>query len=324
MNDARQTLALLSTLFAAVVTSNPLAAQDVLPRTFTPSVSASILDQPRDGLGDSFDPTFPGLLREQSTRENRAIQEFDLNGLTSADVFQATLSTEVSVNNAANNGLRTFDFLLYPGNGVADLSDFEIAGTVVGTGSYSPPVESSFTVSFDVTTTLRAILDTGTDQIGLRVDPTSNPNFPNVLGSATTLTVDVGLSEFGTSTSWTSGTPRARFAALPSPTLPIPLELSGNPANGTVFWLLGFSALPSPIDLSPIGLQPGAVLLIDPLTSGTVVADASGNATPIVVTLPNRPAIVGASLLAQSLTLDPLLPFPIPLATSRAVEAVIR
>lgn len=159
-------------------------------RAFSPVVSGSIHDEPRDGFGDTFN-SFTGLLREQATREDRAIQEFDLTGVLPTDVLRATLRATVSVNNAFNNGTRSFDFLLYPGNGALDLTDFEIPGVIVGSGSYAPPTDSSFSVAIDVTSNLQSLLASGSNLVGLRVDPTSSPNFPNLLDAGTTLEIEL-------------------------------------------------------------------------------------------------------------------------------------
>jgi hypothetical protein len=152
----------------------------------TPTIKASIHDEPLDGIGDSFNAApFEGLLRHQSTREDRAIQEFDASMFAGAVLQSATLSGTVTVNNAFDNGVRTFDFLLYSGNGVADLSDFQIPATVIGSGSYHPPITTMFTYSFDVTAAAQTLLNGGATWIGLKCVCTSDPNFPNLLDDAT-------------------------------------------------------------------------------------------------------------------------------------------
>ncbi|MEZ6234982.1 MAG: GC-type dockerin domain-anchored protein [Phycisphaerales bacterium] len=164
---------------------------------FTWQIKASIHDAPRDGIGDSFNASpFEGLLRQTSTQEDRAVLEYDVSVIpTGATITSATLAGQVFVNNGFDNGLRTFDFLLYQGDGVADVSDFEIAGVVVGSGSYAPPAQSNFTFSFDVTAQVQSLVSGGAAWIGVKCDPTSEPNFPNILGDdETTLTIE-----------WTSG-----------------------------------------------------------------------------------------------------------------------
>lgn len=161
---------------------------------FSPVVVASIHDEPPDGMGDLFNaPPFEGLLRKQTTREDRAIQEFDVSSLAGQNISSATLTGRVSVNNAFDNGLRTFDFLIYDGNGTAELSDYQIPATLVGSDSYAPPTDTSFDYSFDVTAAVGTLIANGSTFIGLRVDPTSNPNFPNILDDTlSVLSITIG------------------------------------------------------------------------------------------------------------------------------------
>jgi hypothetical protein len=172
-------LVLGTTALAALSSAAP--AQQV----FAPTVVASIHDEPPDGLGDTFNATpFEGLIRVQTTREDRAIQEYDVATLAGQSLASATLSGRVAVNNAFDNGVRTFDFLLYGANGSADLSDFQIAATLVGSGQYHPPLDTDFTFQFDVTAQVQALLSGGATFVGLRVQGTSTPNFPNILVTA--------------------------------------------------------------------------------------------------------------------------------------------
>lgn len=176
-------------------------------QTFAPVVRASIKDSPRDGVGDAFNANpFEGLLRQTSSTEDRAIQEFDLSALSGAAIQSATLSGQVAVNNAFDNGLRTFEFSLYAGNGVADLSDFQISSTVVGAGQYAPPAQSSFSYSIDVTGALSALLAGGATFVGLKVDCTSEPNFPNILDGTNSQLVVVAAACGNVATFCTPGT----------------------------------------------------------------------------------------------------------------------
>ena len=153
-----------------------------LPQVFTPAVVASVHDEPVDGLGDSFNASpFEGLIRTQSTRADRAIQEYDVTAVAGQSILSATIHGRVAVNNATDNGVRTFAFRLYHGNGSADLSDYQVAATLAGTGQYHPPTDTSFTFQFDVTAQVQALLNGGATFIGLRAEGTSNPNFPNIL-----------------------------------------------------------------------------------------------------------------------------------------------
>ncbi len=158
------------------------AATDVAP-----TVRVSIHDAPIDGTGDSFNASpFEGLIRKVApTQEDRAIQEFDVAPFTTQPLVSATLSGTVFVNNAFDNGVRTFAFRLYAGDGLGTLGDYQVPATQVGTGSYHPPAQSSFTYSFDVTSAVQSLISGGATWIGLRVEATSSPNFPNVLDGAT-------------------------------------------------------------------------------------------------------------------------------------------
>lgn len=178
---------------SALVALSSLAFAGV-PTVIAPSVVASIHDEPVDGLGDSFNASpFEGLIRTQSSRADRAIQEYDVSAFTGQSIGAATLSGRVAVNNAFDNGVRTFDFLLYTGNGAADLGDYQVAANVVGTGQYHPPNDSSFTFQFDVTAEVQALLTGGATFVGLRVEGTSNPSFPNILVAADChLDIDAG------------------------------------------------------------------------------------------------------------------------------------
>lgn len=177
---------------AALCAALPTTA---LAQTFAPAVRASIKDSPRDGQGDAFNAApFEGLLRQTASTEDRAIQEFNLSSLAGATIQSATLSGQVAVNNAFDNGQRTFAFSLYAGNGVAELSDFQISAVAVGTGQYAPPSQSSFNYSFDVTSALSTLLSSGANFVGLKVDCTSEPNFPNILDAGNSRLIVVASS----------------------------------------------------------------------------------------------------------------------------------
>lgn len=200
-------------------TSGLLLCAAASAQTFTPIVRASIKDSPRDGLGDAFTAApFEGLLRQTSSAEERAIQEFDLSALAGAAIQSATLSGQVAVNNSFDNGLRTFEFSLYAGNGVAELSDFQISAVAVGTGQYAPPLQSSFSYSLDVTGALATLLAGGANFIGLKVDCTSEPSFPNILDDVNSQLVVVASSCGNVVSYCTPGTTAIGCLALMSAT----------------------------------------------------------------------------------------------------------
>ncbi len=173
---------LASSLIASLALS-ALAQADAL-QTFSPVVAASVHDEPVDGIGDSFNTGIPGLIRTQSTRADRAIHEYDATGLAGQTISAGFFTGRIDANNSFDNGVRTFDFLVYDANGVADLSDYQVSATVVGSGSYHPPMDASFDYFVDATAAIQALLDGGATHIGLRVEGSSSPNFPNVLDVA--------------------------------------------------------------------------------------------------------------------------------------------
>lgn len=74
-----------------LLTAVPACGQTVLG----PVVSFSAQDEPVDGLGDSL-RAFTGLIRTQSTRADRACQDFDVSALTDshlAHLFSALRET---------------------------------------------------------------------------------------------------------------------------------------------------------------------------------------------------------------------------------------
>ncbi len=182
-----------------------LAAPHALATDVVPTVLASTHDAPVDGTADNFNGSpFEGLIRLVASQEDRAIHEYSVAAFTGQTLLNATLTGRVAVNNAFDNGVRTFEFRLYAGNGAADLSDHSIAAVLVGTGSYHPPMQSSFAYSFDVTSQVAALLGGGATWIGLRVQATSTPNFPNILDVdlTTKLAIDVSST---TGASYCSG-----------------------------------------------------------------------------------------------------------------------
>jgi hypothetical protein len=152
-----------------------------------PTVFASIQDSPVDGMGDTFNAApFHGVISISTPQlESRAIQEFNVSAFTGTSIQSAILAGKVSVNNSFDVGVRTFDFLLYTANGVAELSDFQIPALFVGAGQYYPPAPPNFTYSFDVTSVLQTMLDGGATWVGLKVVCTSDPNYPNILDDTT-------------------------------------------------------------------------------------------------------------------------------------------
>jgi len=186
----------------AILVASSLLSTLAVAQNFTPVVAGSVEDSQPDGTGDSLNlAPFDGLIRSIATVEDRALQEFDVSSLAGMTITGATLSGSVFVNNAFDNGVRTFDFLFYNGNGAIDLSDFQIPAMVIGSDSYHPPMTTSFTYNFDVTAVLQTLVSSGSDFVGLRVEATSNPNFPNILDDQISLLAVTAIPA-GTGTSF--------------------------------------------------------------------------------------------------------------------------
>jgi hypothetical protein len=183
-----------SRFVACALVSGLAAPAFAAPTDVTPAVRASIHDQPQDGTGDTFNAApFEGLLRRiDPTQEDRAIEEYDVAAFAGQTIGSAVIAGRVAVNNAFDVGPRSFEFRLYAGNGAADLLDFATTSVVVGTGAYHPPGQTSFTYAIDVTSEVAALMSGGATWIGVRVQCTSTPNFPNVLDATQSrLSIDV-------------------------------------------------------------------------------------------------------------------------------------
>jgi len=278
----------------ALALADTTLAQQIL----TPAISFSVHDEPIDGLGDTFNATpFEGLIRTQSTRADRALQEFDVSSLAGQLVVSATLAGEVNVNNSFNNGVRTFDFGLYAGNGVADLGDYQAPTLLVGSGQYAPPITSSFTYNFDVTNAVRSLLAGGASHVGLRVEGTSNPNFPNILSDTqsrlvVTLGAGIGAPYCGPAVPNTSGASAILRAtgSLSVAANDVTLQASGMPANVFGFFLnspnQGFVQNP--------GGSPGNLCLANPIgryvAPGQIKNSGANGAFGLVLDLDQTPS----------------------------------
>jgi hypothetical protein len=185
----------LTTCLCVLASSGVVSAQpvDLTP----PNVAASIRDTNKNGVGDiiAISPaSFSGLIRQRVQDEDRAIQEFDISQFAGQTVLSATIRGRVSVNNAFDVGVRAFEFGIYAGDGQATLDDFDPGATIVGTGQYQPPIDTFFEFEFVVTSQIQDILDDGGSWAGLWVNPTTEPNFPNILSEAANtavLTIEV-------------------------------------------------------------------------------------------------------------------------------------
>jgi hypothetical protein len=150
--------------------------------TFSPIVTASIHDEPRDGLGNSFNTVFDSTVRQTPSAEDRAIAEFDVSRVAAAPVNLAVLDFTLGVN-GQGTPLRTYDVYAYAGNGQGDLADFSTPGTKVGTVTLTGS-QMGHDYRLDVTSAVQALLGGGNQVIGVRVDPV-NDSTPTLFLDAT-------------------------------------------------------------------------------------------------------------------------------------------
>jgi len=273
-------------------------------QTLTPSVAFSTHDEPVDGIGDSLNASFPWLIRTQSTRTDRAMHEFPLAAIQGRTIVSATVSGTVAVNNAFDNGVRTFEFSIYAGNGVADVADHQIPGFFAGVGSYHPPIDTSFTYSFDVTNALQTIANSGASHAGLQVVGTSNPNFPNVLDLATSkivVTTSGGgpiWTDLGLGLSGSHGVPQLGGVGIATSFSPVALEMTNARPSATCFLITGPSAANVPLF--------GGTLVPFPQFAIATIVPQTG-ALSLVLTTPGA-VPPGVPLHAQYWVQDPAAP----------------
>ena len=165
------------------------AARPAIADLLVPVFQASIHDEPIDGTGDSFNASpLEGLLRRQDSegllREDRAVAEFDLVDYQASVPFSAVIDFSLVVNNFDGLQTRSFDVFLYGGNGMADLSDYSLAGTNIGQVTFSVGDFLS-AYQFDVLPEVLTLLAGGSRYVGLRLNPLGNENYPTILAIAT-------------------------------------------------------------------------------------------------------------------------------------------
>ncbi|HYE63242.1 MAG TPA: hypothetical protein VD997_14700 [Phycisphaerales bacterium] len=156
----------------------PALAQDLSPVSI-----GSGRDSPLGGSPELLTTTggFNTLIRRTGSAEDRAMLEFDTTALAGQTLASANILFRIVVNNAQDNGPRNFNVEVYGADGTVTLSDFNIPATVVGTATYHPPTQTFVDVNIDATPAVQALISGGATHVGVRVVPTSNPNFPNVI-----------------------------------------------------------------------------------------------------------------------------------------------
>ncbi|GAG37880.1 unnamed protein product, partial [marine sediment metagenome] len=150
--------------------------------SLTPDVVASIHDEPKDGIGDSFNST-DGLLRQidpghdSTPKEDRAIVEIDASSLAGASLSEATVAFTLWINNHGG-GERRFHVWAYEGNGSAELEDFSRPGVLVGDVLLTA---TGTTFTLEAGSAIQSLLDDGANYVGLRFDPIGGYVFPVIV-----------------------------------------------------------------------------------------------------------------------------------------------
>jgi hypothetical protein len=142
-----------------------LERRELLALFLDPVVSGSVLDQPRDGIGDVVQSA--PLVRQIGDEESRAIVEFDLSGIT-LPVDLAVIDFSL-YDRIQGTPVRTFDLIGYAGNGHADLSDFSAPGTLLHTVAFWGE-QAGAAYQLDVTAEVNVLLAAGATHFGLRAD----------------------------------------------------------------------------------------------------------------------------------------------------------
>jgi hypothetical protein len=142
--------------------------------TLTPTASGSV-----DQVSNTVDSR--PLISNNDNNRYSAILEYDLSSFTASSVTSATIAGTVFVNNALDQGNRTIAIEIFAGHSGVSLGDATVQATTVGTVTYHPPVNDHVDFSFDITTVLRNLLNSGATYIGIRFRGVNNPQAPSML-----------------------------------------------------------------------------------------------------------------------------------------------
>jgi hypothetical protein len=147
-----------------------LESRSLLAVTLSPIVEASFRDTSGDGAADSINSSFPGLVRQIPSAEDRAIVEFPLAGIPQS-VDLAVLDFQI-FGNIFGDPVRSFDIVAYPGDGVANLADYAASGNLLRNVSYWA-AQAGGSFRLDVTSEVRGALTAGMTHLGILVDATA-------------------------------------------------------------------------------------------------------------------------------------------------------
>ncbi|MBK8979315.1 MAG: lamin tail domain-containing protein [Planctomycetes bacterium] len=127
------------------------------------------------------------------------------------------------------------------------------------------------------------------------------------------------ITEFGSSTPWSAGTPRLSIDEVPAVgNRWFAIDVAGLDPAGFALGMLGVSRRGRPIPLAPLA-PPGTELLVDPVDLRALATSPAGDAS-ILLSIPTDYALVGAVFAAQAFAADPTLPYVLPWAQTQGLE----
>src|SRR5262249_13552272 len=97
----------------------------------------------------------------------------------------------IFANNFLDNGPRTIAIELFAGHSGVSLGDATVLATTVGTVTYHPPVDAHVDFSFDITSVVQSLLNSGATFIGVRFRGVNARQAPSVLDSSNLPTLTV-------------------------------------------------------------------------------------------------------------------------------------
>ncbi|MEN0021453.1 MAG: hypothetical protein AAF747_11300, partial [Planctomycetota bacterium] len=153
---------LRTSVFAVFALSGAAAAQ-----TLTPAAVFGV--DFRNNAFSFFSSTLSDAV-ETRFRDRRAFAEFDIRQLDGPTIISASLATDVTEQFSFGFGISpaTFEVAIYSGNGQADLSDFDIAATPIGTVQYVEDFDTAV-LDLDARAALQSLVDSGATFAGVRI-----------------------------------------------------------------------------------------------------------------------------------------------------------
>lgn len=149
------------------VHADPAGALVVEPVVIGSAYDAAPFDGVANGKGTSQ------LIGNINGSKQHVLLEFDISAVPMGTVTAASFIGAIFPNNAFDTGTRTHEFFVYPGNGSIDIADYNAPGTSVG--SISHPSGGFSSLDLDIASAFQAVLDNGSDYLGIRIEPGNNP-----------------------------------------------------------------------------------------------------------------------------------------------------